>query len=115
MAIFDTKPYSEIRRRVFITVLIMPKRCLIGFLIAILSYWNTTAAAADQKATITENECVRLQTAEVVWDLSIYRWRCCIPKNKDEYETCIPISDMEPLPKTSLKPFPPNTTQTIKP
>jgi hypothetical protein len=32
----------------------------------------------------------------------------------DEYETCIPITDMEPLPKTSLKPFPPKSTKTIE-
>jgi hypothetical protein len=64
---------------------------------------------------ITENECARLKTAEIVWDLSEYRWLCCIPKNAEEYETCIAITDMPPLPKTSLKPFPSETSKTIKP
>ena len=91
------------------------KSSTIAFLIGILSYWNSPLSAADQKDTITEDECARLQKAEIIWHLSEYRWLCCTPKNQDEYEDCIPISDMEPLPKTSLKPFPPNTTKTIKP
>jgi hypothetical protein len=65
--------------------------------------------------SITEEACARLQDSEIIWDLSKYRWMCCIIKNEAEYETCIPIRDMKPLPKTSLKPFPPNTTRTIKP
>ena len=64
--------------------------------------------------TVTENECARLQNAEIIWHISEYRWLCCIPKNENEYETCMPITDMEPLPKTSLKPFPPKSTKTIK-
>lgn len=78
-------------------------------------FWNAPLYAADQRTTISEEACARLEGAEIVWDLSIYRWRCCIPKNEEEYETCIPITDMKPLPKTSPKPFPPNTTKTIKP
>jgi hypothetical protein len=43
--------------------------------------------------------------AEVIWDLRVYRWVCCIPKG--EYlEDCVPISDKAPLPKTSMKPLP---------
>ena len=91
------------------------KQCFIALLIGISAYWNSPLIAADQTATITEDECARLQGADIIWDLSIYRWLCCIPKNEEEYETCIPITDMKPLPKTGLKPFPPETSRTIKP
>jgi hypothetical protein len=69
--------------------------------------------ADNQHKEITEKACARLQKAEIVWDLSKYRWMCCIINAEDEYETCIPIKDMQPLPKTSLKPFPPQGTKTI--
>ena len=91
------------------------KSCTIAFLIGISSFWNSPFIAADQKDTITEDGCARLQSSEIIWHLSEHRWLCCMPKNKDEYEDCIPISDMEPLPKTSLKPFPPEILKTIKP
>ena len=81
----------------------------------ILLLWCWPVLATNQTKGITENECARLQDAEIIWDLSKYRWLCCIPKNEEEYATCIPITDMQPLPKTSLKPFPPSTTKTIKP
>ena len=84
------------------------------FFIAILA-WSAPWLAFSKSKSITEDECARLQGFEIIWHLSELRWLCCIPKNEDEYETCIPISDMQPLPKTSLKPFPPNTTKTIKP
>ena len=95
--------------------MIYPKGCLIGFLVGISACWSSFLVAGDQPKTITENECAQLQDAEIIWDLSEYRWLCCLPKDEDEYETCIPITGMKPLPKTSLKPFPPNTTKTIKP
>jgi hypothetical protein len=91
------------------------KPCVIAFLIGMLSCWNSPLIAADQKTTITEDECARLKKADIIWHLNEYRWLCCIPKNENEYAACIPISDMEPLPKTSLKPFPQETTKTIKP
>jgi hypothetical protein len=91
------------------------KQCFIALIIGILSFWNSPLFAVDQTTTITEDECARLKGAEIIWDLSKYRWLCCIPKNEEEYEICIPITDMKPLPKTSLKPFPPNTTKTIEP
>ena len=85
------------------------------FLMAASVFWNFSVAAGRDAEGITENECARLLNAEIVWDLSKYRWMCCTIKNENEYETCIPITDMKPLPKTSLKPFPPNTTRTIRP
>ena len=91
------------------------KPCLIGFLYGISIYLSPHVIAGEQTKTITENECTRLKNAEIIWHLSEYRWLCCMPKNEHEYESCIPISDMEPLPKTSLKPFPPETSKTIKP
>jgi hypothetical protein len=84
------------------------------FFIAIL-VWSMPGLAFSKNKGITEDECARTQSAEILWDLSKYRWLCCIPKNEEEYETCIPISDMQPLPKTGLKPFPPETSRTIKP
>jgi hypothetical protein len=91
------------------------KQCFIALLIGISSAWNSPLFAGEQTKTITEDECARMQSAEIIWDLSKYSWLCCIPKNEEEYETCIPITDMQPLPKTSLKPFPPETSKTIKP
>ena len=88
-------------------------RLLISFLF-ILLFLCSPALAGLQVKKITENECAQMEAAEIVWDLSKYRWLCCILKNEDEYETCIPITDMKPLPKTSLKPFPPAETQTIE-
>ena len=90
-------------------------RSLIGFIIGISIFFISPAKADTQNKEITENACARLQNAEIVWDLSKYRWMCCIIKNEDEYETCMPITDMQPLPKTRRKQFPPNTTKTIKP
>lgn len=95
--------------------MILIKRCLIGISCAICLYWSSPVSAGDQIHTMTEHECARLQDAEIVWDLNKHRWMCCVVKNENEYENCIPISDMLPLPKTSLKPFPPDTPQTIKP
>jgi hypothetical protein len=90
-------------------------RSLIGLIIGISIFFTSPAKTDDQNKEITENACARLQNAEIVWDLSKYRWMCCIIKNEDEYETCMPITDMQPLPKTRRKQFPPNTTKTIKP
>ena len=90
-------------------------RCLIGFIIGVLVFMNSPGKAANHNKEITEKACARLQNAEIVWDLSKYRWMCCIIKNEDEYETCMLITDMQPLPKTRIKQFPPNTTKTIKP
>lgn len=89
-------------------------RCLIGFIIGISIFFSLPAKADPQKKEITENACARMENAEIVWDLSKYLWMCCIIKNEDEYETCMPITDMQPLPKTRLKQLPPNTTKTIK-
>jgi len=84
------------------------------FFITIL-VWSMPGLAFSENKGITENECAHLQSAEIIWDLSKYRRLCCIPKNEEEYESCIPITDMQPLPKTSLKPFPPITTKMIRP
>ena len=89
-------------------------RYLIGFIIAISIFFGSPARADNQNKEITENGCARLQNAEIVWDLSKYRWMCCIIRNEDEYDTCMPITDLQPLPKTRVKQFPPNSTKTIK-
>ena len=89
-------------------------RFLIGFIIGISVLFSSPAEADNQNKEITENACARLQNAEIVWDLSKYRWMCCIIRNEDEYETCMPITDLQPLPKTRVKQFPPNSTKTIK-
>jgi hypothetical protein len=91
------------------------KQFLIQFFFIVILTWSTPWLAFSKNRGVTEDECARLESAEIIWDLSKYRWLCCIPKNEEEYENCIPITDMKPLPKTSLKPIPPNTTKTIKP
>jgi hypothetical protein len=68
--------------------------------------------AYSQARTTTERECALAKDAEIIWDLSELRWVCCVPGDK-ELETCIPITDMKPLPKTSLKPLPPRGKKTI--
>jgi hypothetical protein len=95
--------------------MILLKRCLFSFLVGISVFWGSALIADDQTKTITEIDCARLQDSEIIWHLSEYRWLCCIPKNQEEYETCLPITDMKPPPKTSLKPFPQETTRTIEP
>jgi hypothetical protein len=66
----------------------------------------------SQTRTTTERECALTKDAEIIWDLSEHRWVCCVPEGED-LETCIPITDMKPLPKTSLKPLPPKGKKTI--
>ena len=88
---------------------------LAGYIIGISFFLSSPGLADNQNKEITENACARLKNAEIVWDLGKYRWMCCIIKSEDEYETCMPIMDMHPLPKTSLKQFPPKSSKTIKP
>ena len=95
--------------------MIFIKRYLCIFFIGISAGWSLPVIAGDQAKSITENDCARLQRSEIIWHLSENQWLCCIPKNEEEYETCIPISDMKPPPKTGIKSFPPSTTKTIKP
>jgi hypothetical protein len=58
-----------------------------------------------QKKSVTERECALTEGAEVIWDLRVYQWVCCI--SRGEYlEDCVPISDKAALPKTSTKPLP---------
>ena len=90
------------------------EKYLTGLICGLLLLVMPAPGSSDSTESITEAACARLPAAEIVWDLNKYRWLCCIPKNQDEYETCTPISDMQPLPKTSLKPFPTDQTQTIK-
>ncbi|MGD8333141.1 MAG: hypothetical protein PVI49_10480 [Desulfobacterales bacterium] len=94
--------------------MIIFNRYLFGVICGIILFGMPSAGSADPPESITEAECARLSDAEIIWDLSKYRWLCCIPKSEDEYEACLPISDMRPLPKTSVKPFPPKETRTIK-
>ena len=54
---------------------------------------------------MTERECALTEGAEIIWDLRVYRWVCCIPAGEG-LEECIPISDKEKLPKNSLTPLP---------
>lgn len=113
--LFNRQTFSLIRNLNPITAMAILKQCFIALLIGISICWSSSLVTADQITTITEDECARLQHSEIIWHLSEYRWLCCIPKSENEYESCIPVLDMEPLPKTSPKPFPPNTTKTIKP
>ena len=65
-----------------------------------------------QNKSMTERQCALTEGAEVIWDLRVYQWVCCIPKGED-LEDCVPISDKAPLPKTSLKPLPQKGTKVI--
>lgn len=66
---------------------------------------GSSLLAFGQGKGITEQECTTHEGAEILWDLRIYRWVCCIPKGED-LEDCIVIIDKKPLPKTSIKPLP---------
>jgi hypothetical protein len=83
----------------------------IPVLLAII-FLNVLPAAAAPGKGVTERECALMEHAEIIWDLTKYRWTCCIPED-DDLETCIPITDMKPLSKTSLKPLPPPGKKTI--
>lgn len=65
-----------------------------------------------QEKGMTEQECTTREGAEILWDLSKYRWVCCIPRGED-LEDCIVIIDKKPLPKTSIKPLPPAGSKII--
>jgi hypothetical protein len=80
-------------------------------LMAIVFLSMSPQVAQSQKG-VTERECALTKDAEIIWDLSELRWVCCVPAGED-LETCIPITDMQPLPKTSLKPLPPKGKKTI--
>ena len=85
--------------------------CTLPVLMAIVILSMSPQAAQSQKG-VTERECALAKNAEIIWDLSELRWICCVPADED-LETCIPITDMKPLPKTSLKPLPPRGSKTI--
>jgi len=86
-------------------------RLLVLFVIPAFFFCSPPPAYSQSKS-VTERECALTQGAEIIWDLRIYRWVCCVPAGED-LEECIPISDMSPLPKTSLKPLPPKGSKTI--
>ena len=81
------------------------------FIIPVLLF-SSLPPAYSQKKSMTERECALTKDAEIIWDLSELRWVCCVPEDED-LETCIPITDMKRLPKTSLKPLPPKGSKTI--
>ena len=78
----------------------------------VLTFQSMSPLAAELDKGVTERECALTKDAEIIWDLSEMRWVCCVPED-EELETCIPISDMKPLPKTSLKTLPPPGKKTI--
>ena len=78
----------------------------------VLVFPGMSLQAAGLDKGVTERECALMDKAEIIWDLSKYRWICCIPQG-DDLETCVSITDMKPLPKTSLKPLPPRGKKTI--
>lgn len=74
-------------------------------------FWFLTPAYGQNKS-VTERQCALTEGAEVVWDLRVYEWVCCIPKG-EYFEDCVPISDKAPLPKTGTKPLPEKGTKVI--
>ena len=91
------------------------KLIIAGFLLAASGLWSLPVVAGHDAEGTTEKECAQLPDAEIVWDLRKFRWMCCVIKNEDEYENCVLITDMKPLPKTSIIPFPPNSSKAIEP
>lgn len=92
--------------------MIAPKIFLFTLFLAFFYLFHTAPIVSSQTDTTTERECALTKDAEIIWDLSERRWVCCVPED-EELETCIPITDMKPLPKTSLKPLPPPGKKTI--
>ena len=91
-----------------------PKPVLFILILTLIFFLQPAPAASSQTKTTTERECALTKNAEIVWDLSEHQWVCCVPED-EELETCIPITDMQSLPKTGLKQFPPKSSKTIEP
>ena len=89
-----------------------PKPLLFILILTLIFFLQPAPAASSQTKTTTERECALTKNAEIVWDLSEHQWVCCVPED-EELETCIPITDMKPLKKTSLRPLPPPGKKTI--
>jgi hypothetical protein len=90
----------------------LPDFFLLSLLFIFIILFFPAPTVFSQAKTTTERECALTKDAEIIWDLSELRWVCCVPED-EELETCIPITDMKPLPKTSLKPLPPKGKKTI--
>ena len=83
------------------------------FILILLTFLFSAAPVVFAGAKgISERECALTEGAEILWDLRTYQWVCCIPRGED-LEDCIPITDKEPLPKTSIKPLPPTGSKKI--
>ena len=89
-----------------------PKPVLFILILTLIFFLHPAQADASQTKTTTERGCALTKDAEIIWDMSENRWVCCVPED-EELETCIPITDMKPLKKTSLRPLPPPGKKTI--
>ena len=83
-----------------------------GLFVILVFIFCALLPAYSQSKSVTERECALTKGAEVIWDLRVYRWVCCIPKGED-LEDCVPISDKAPLPKTVIKPIPQKGSKAI--
>ena len=64
-----------------------------GLVVILVFIFCALPPAYSQSKSLTERECALTEGAEVIWDLRVYRWVCCIPKGED-LEDCIPISNL---------------------
>ena len=85
--------------------------CMVVFIMVVFIFC-ALPSANSQSRSLTVRECVLTEGGEVIWDLRSYQWECCIPTEED-LEKCTPISDMEKLPKASLKPLPKKGSKVI--
>ena len=92
--------------------MIATKIFLFTLFLTLIILLHPALAASSQKKSTTERECALTKDAEIIWDLSKNQWVCCVPEDED-LETCIPITDMKPLKKTSLRPLPPQGKKTV--
>ena len=88
------------------------KTARVNLCVIIVFIFCALPPAFSQGRSLTERECVLTEGGEVIWDLRSYQWVCCVPIGED-LEKCIPISDKEKLPKTSLKPIPKKGSKVI--
>ena len=92
--------------------MITPKIFIFTLFLTFFILFHPALAASSQTKTTTERECALTKDAEIIWDMSENQWVCCVPED-EELETCIPITDMKPLKKTSLRPLPPPGKKSI--
>lgn len=105
-------PITEQTISNFEELMTVPKPVLFILILTLIFFFHPAPAASSQTKSTTERQCALTKDAEIIWDMSENRWVCCVPED-EALETCIPITDMKPLKKTSLRPLPPPGKKTV--